>query len=297
MSGDWEQLAKALAAMLAPATKERPSKISRALILRTQGADDLFEAVFEPDLLNLDRQQAIDEAERMIEFCHEEGITVTPNYSPNYPYRLRQVFDDPGIIFTKGELISQDNGISIVGSRSADRLELAAACDIAGALSAEGITVVSGLARGIDAEAHEAAIRNDGRTVAVMGTAPEKTYPAEHKSLRAQIESHGLTLTQFPPGFSGGKFAFPMRNVTMSGYSAGTIVVAAGENSGTKHQALAAVGHGHLLLLTPTVATQTSWGRQMVEKEQAVVAHNVDEAVAACKAEIERTQNFRTVCI
>jgi len=112
-----------------------------------------------------------------------------------------------------------------------------------------------------------------------MGTGLNHTYPAANRPLRQRIEQTGLVVSQFLPEQTGSRASFPMRNAVMSGYGRATIVVGASEKSGTRHQAKAAVGHSRGLILTPQVATQTSWGRDYVDSGLAEVARGPEDAV------------------
>jgi DNA processing protein len=138
------------------------------------------------------------------------------------------------------------------------------AADIARALVARKMTVVSGLARGIDTAAHRAALDAGGRTVAVIGTGIGRAYPAENHALQDEIASRGLVLSQFWPDASPDKRSFPMRNATMSGYGLATVVVEAGEKSGARIQARVAVEHGRQVILTDRVVARNTWARELL---------------------------------
>ena len=164
--------------------------------------------------------------------------------SPNYPVQLLDVYDYPPVIFTQGILPSfgNESGFAVVGSRAASPRELAQARDIAFAVVQSGHSVISGLAAGVDTAAHQAALECGGRTVAVVGTGLEQAYPRHNADLHRDIvASGGLVLSQFAPGTPIKRHSFPMRNATMSAYALGTIVVSAGEKSGTRHQVQAAL--------------------------------------------------------
>ena len=207
------------------------------------------------------------------------GYTVTSLLDDAYPVYLAGVHQAPALLFSQGQLIPDDNGVSVVGSRTPTGPERQAAADVANGLVEAGLTVVSGMASGIDTAAHEAALAAGGRTVALIGTGLDHTYPAENRGLRRRIEATGLVASQFFPDMPGSQKTFPMRNVTMSGYGRATIVIAAGEHSGTRHQARTAISHSRGLILTPAVADRTTWGRKLVDDGRARVAHSPAEAV------------------
>ena len=188
-----------------------------------------------------------------------------------YPSQLRSVWDFPPFVFIKGDESplhrpEGDPGVCIVGSRKPAPASVEAARFIARGLIAEGVTIVAGLAEGIDQAAHRAALEKNARTVGVIGTGIDRYYPASSKPLQRQMEDGaGMVLSQFMPGTSPTQYSFPMRNGTMSAYGAATIIIEAAEKSGTRHQARQAVRHGRPLILSTQVAAQTTWGRALVE--------------------------------
>jgi DNA processing protein len=126
------------------------------------------------------------------------------------------------------------------------------------------VTVVAGLAAGIDTAAHRAALDSGGRTVAVIGTGINKTYPAANRDLHGEIAQRGLLLSQFWPDAPAHKHTFLMRNATMSGYGQATIVVEAGEQSGARAQARMAIGHGRPVILTDAVVDRNEWAKALI---------------------------------
>ena len=275
-SADRAALVDIIAAIRATAPLTQPA---RAEILRTEGVAALTAAIFEDTLFDPHLEQARAEAKKDLESWIAAGYTVTSLLDDTYPRYLAGVHQAPALLFSQGKLMSDDNGVSIVGTRTPTEPERQAAADVATGLVEAGLTVVSGMASGIDTTAHEAALAAGGRTVAIMGTGLDHTYPAENRGLRRRIEATGLVASQFFADMPGSQKTFPMRNVTMSGYGRATIVIAAGEHSGTRHQARAAISHSRGLILTPAVAERTTWGRKLVDEGRARVAHNPAEAV------------------
>lgn len=265
-----------IAAVRAQAPLSQPARVD---ILLTQGLDALMEEVFGNTLIHPERDAALTQASSDLQVWRGNGYQVTSILDASYPHHLAGVHEAPAVLFSVGDLRPADTGVSVVGSRNASPGQLQAARDIAAALSSRGLTVVSGLAAGVDGAAHAAALAAGGRTVAVMGTGLDHTYPATHRQLRTQIERTGLVVSQFFPHETGSRASFPMRNAVMSGYGRATIVVGASEKSGTRHQAKAAVGHSRGLILTPQVATQTTWGRDYIDRGLAQVAHSPAHAV------------------
>ncbi|WP_166404731.1 DNA-processing protein DprA [Labedella endophytica] len=215
-----------------------------------------------------DFDSPLDDAQKEIVNWREAGLDVMFSFNERYPRPLLQVYDYPPVIFGRGTHANDFDAIAIVGSRVASTKSLNLARALGRRLAIERVTVVSGLARGIDTAAHLGALEAGGRTVAVLGQgAGTPIYPKENAALARQILSEeGQTLSQFWPGSSPTKQTFPIRNVTMSGLSAVTAIVDAAEQSGTRHQAAAAVRHGRRVLLHESVVRQTSWGNDLVEK-------------------------------
>ena len=162
------------------------------------------------------------------------GFTLVDLLSPDYPKLLEAMVDPPLVLYVWGQLIDADSdAIAIVGSRRASGYGMAACHRLAGALARRGATVVSGLARGIDAAAHQAALEAGGRTVAVLGSGLHRLYPPEHRSLAETIAAHGAVISELPldaPPLPG---HFPMRNRVIAGMTLGTLVIEAALRSGS----------------------------------------------------------------
>lgn len=225
-----------------------------------------------------------------------QGMNIISVLSDQYPTRLRDVREAPALLYYQGALDPDDQGVCVVGSRDANDDALNVAAHVSTALVHEGLTVVSGLAAGVDAAAHTAALNAGGRTVAVMGTGLERTYPAANKKLRERIIANGgLVMTQFEPGATVTRASFPMRNAVMSGYGITTFVVAATEHSGTRTQAANAVKHGRGVILARRVARATSWGQEMAHTGQARVADSTSDVldhVRTLQAERAQTEDL-----
>jgi DNA processing protein len=153
---------------------------------------------------------------------------------PQYPSRLKTSPDPPPILYYTGQLVVTDQqALAIVGARKGSHAGRAFTRQLSGNLAALGFTIVSGLARGVDADAHEGALAAKGRTVAVLGCGIDQTYPPEHLKLRQRIEQQGVVLSEFPMGTSPQAFHFPQRNRVISGLSLGVIVTEATLKSGS----------------------------------------------------------------
>jgi DNA processing protein len=185
-------------------------------------------------------------------------------------------------------LVEGDVGFSVVGSRKASERGVRMAGAISALLVEKDLTVVAGLAEGIDTVAHRSALDNGGRTVAVIGTGIDRYYPPANHDLQQQIEREGLVLSQFWPGSPPSKQSFPMLNAVMSGYGFATIVVEAGEQSGTRIQARLAVHHGRPVILTDAVVEATYWGKKLLEKPDVYLASSLDEISALVDQLVDR---------
>lgn len=198
----------------------------------------------------------------------------------DYPAQLLDVHQVPPVLFARGALVPDENAVSVVGSRAVSEPGVALARTVASALVERGITVLSGLAAGVDTAAHTAALDAGGRTVAVIGTGITQSYPASNRPLQDRIAGNGLVLSQFWPDAPPTKQTFPMRNATMSAYGRATIVIEAGEKSGARIQARLAVAHGRPVILADAVVLGTNWGRELVGKPGVTWARDSDEIIA-----------------
>ena len=197
----------------------------------------------------------------------------------DYPGRLREIHQAPPFLFAAGQIRANDPAIAIVGSRKASDRGLGIASSIADALAHREVTVLSGLAAGIDAAAHNAALAAGGRTVAIIGTGINKQYPAANRALQQQIMERGLVLSQFWPDAPPQQHNFLMRNAVMSGYGRATVVIEASEKSGARAQARMAVEHGRPVILTDQVVAVNEWAKALVGRPGVYIAHGHDEAL------------------
>lgn len=208
-----------------------------------------------------------------------EGMTVHSILDGSYPARLRDIHECPPVLFTYGPRSFDDLGVCVVGSRKASDRGLEVATSVATALAQSGRTVVSGLAAGIDAAAHTAALQEGGKTIAVIGTGMRKSYPAENRTLQKQIGEDGLLVSQFWPDAPPASWQFPVRNATMSGLGMATFVAEAGETSGARIQARKAVEHGRPVILSNIVVERCAWAQKMQEAPNVWVARGVAEVL------------------
>ncbi len=170
-----------------------------------------------------------------------------------YPHWLRRIHDPPAQLWALGRLLpgEGERAVAVVGARAATPLGRSFARALAADLAAAGLTIVSGLARGIDTAAHRGALEAGGRTVAVLGSGLDSIYPRENLDLARTIVRQGALVSEFPPGTRPWQQNFPRRNRTIAGWARATIVVEAGERSGALHTARAALEEGRDVMAVP----------------------------------------------
>lgn len=231
----------------------------------------------------------IDELEAMIDSLAGRGIRLLTVLDDAYPANLRLIYNRPPFLFVRGTLLAEDDrSIAVVGTRKASDEGKQAAERIAHELSAAGVTVLSGLALGIDATAHAAALDAGGRTVAVFGTGINRTYPPANADLAERIVgAGGAIVSQFWPDAPPTKWSFPARNVTMSGMAIGTVVVEASGVSGARNQARRAFEHGKRLFLFEDLVMQEDWARRYAERPGVTVIRSADEVLPLLEADMQ----------
>lgn len=222
----------------------------------------------------------------------EGGTRFITILDENYPERLRGIQEAPPFLFLRGRSIPEDIGVSVVGSRDASNKGLQMAAAIAKTLVSMDVTVVSGLAAGIDAAAHTACLDAGGRPVAVIGTGINLQYPAANRELHSRVADAGLLMSQFWPDAPPQKHSFPMRNATMSGYGIATIVVEAGEHSGARIQARLAVQHGRPVVLTDSVVIRNDWAKAMIDRPGVHQVSSIDEVRSIVTALVDEPNQF-----
>ncbi|MHA3770172.1 DNA-processing protein DprA [Verrucomicrobiota bacterium sgz303538] len=182
----------------------------------------------------------------------EFGAEVITQASPEYPPNLREIHNPPILLYVWGKLLKQDHrAIGVVGSRKTSHYGLECAKKLSYQLAYAGLTVISGLARGIDTAAHQGALAAKGRTVAVIGSGLMDLYPPENQALAEKIVSSGAVVSEFPMTFPPSTQTFPYRNRIVAGWGTGTLVVEAGLNSGALITANQALEHGRLVYAVP----------------------------------------------
>jgi len=171
--------------------------------------------------------------EKTWEAIDRQGIQVVIATDGDYPPGLKSIAQPPPVLYARGEIKTQDElAVAIVGTRRVTSYGRQAAEEIAAGLAGQGVTVVSGLARGVDAAAHSTALRCNGRTFAVLGSGVDRIYPPEHTRMAEEIAAHGAVLSDYPPGTPPEAANFPPRNRIISGLARAVVVIEAGQKSG-----------------------------------------------------------------
>jgi DNA processing protein len=160
---------------------------------------------------------------------------------------------------------------------------------MASLLAARGVTVLSGLARGIDTVAHEACLDAGGRTIAVLGSGIRRIYPQENLELAERIVKAGAVVSQFWPDAAPTSYSFPRRNVVTSGMGQGTVVVEASATSGAKMQARLAIEHGKQVFLLKSLVTERAWAKRYLSRPRVYEVSDVDDIIRALRS----TQEMR----
>lgn len=251
--------------------------------LETDDALEIATDVFNAHIVSDQLDTALEDARSHIATLQASGITTATITSLAYPPQLRTIHDAPGVVYMRGQSLDSDlKSVAIVGTRTPSPQAVAFTAALAGLLADEETPVVSGLARGIDTVAQQASLDRGNRTVAVIGTGLDVHYPPENRELQDVIGREHLLLSQFDMGVAPARRHFPMRNVVMSGLSSLTVIVEAGEHSGTRTQARAAVKHSRPLVLTQAVYQQTQWAQELVAQGQDItLVRTADEAIDA----------------
>lgn len=195
----------------------------------------------------------LDTADRLMAAAARHGRRAIGLDAPAYPAPLRQIPDPPPVLWVQGDpaALSAPRMVAVVGARAATRGGLAMAADLAAGLAAAGVTVVSGLARGVDGAAHQAAVAQGGASVGVLGSGLDRLYPVEHADLAAAMTQRGAVVSEHVAHMPALPHHFPLRNRIISGLAAAVVVVEASEKSGSLITAMAALEQGREVMAVP----------------------------------------------
>jgi DNA processing protein len=207
--------------------------------------------------------------EKYCEQIQKKGISVLTWQDEEYPERLKQIVQPPPVLYILGSIEAADDwSVAVVGTRRITPYGRQVAEDLATFLARNRITVVSGLARGVDAVAHQAVIRSGGRTLAVLGSGVDRIYPPEHRQLAEQITRQGAIISDYPPGTPPESINFPPRNRIISGLSQATVVVEASETSGAMITANFAAEQGREVFAVPgsIISPQSKGANRLIQR-------------------------------
>lgn len=204
-------------------------------------------------------------------------ITPITLVHPSYPNLLKEIYDPPPVLYTLGELKPEDaKAIAVIGTRKMTSYGKIVTEKLVTGLVEQGFTIVSGLARGVDATAHKAALAANGRTISVLGGGLWNLYPPEHKALAQEITKHGAVISEFPPSLPAVPGNFPARNRIISGLSLGVLVTEAQEKSGTMITVTEALDQNREVFAVPGPITSSfSVGTMKLIKEGAKLVTSV----------------------
>ena len=216
--------------------------------------------------------------EKELECADRTGVSIVTSQDPLYPSQLLNTYDYPAFLYVKGHLKEDDVNVAVVGSRTASTYGKFTTERLCRELVLRGITVISGLARGIDSAAHRGALSGKGRTIAVLGCGLDVVYPPENEKLFDEISLQGALISEFPFGTPPNAPNFPARNRIISGISLGVVVVEASEKSGSLITARIALEQGREVFAVPgSIDSSGSRGTNKLIKQGAKLIENVED--------------------
>jgi len=207
--------------------------------------------------------------DRVWDRIEKQGIKILTWQDEAYPQRLKEIDQPPPVLYVRGEYLQDDIiAVAIVGTRRISSYGRQITEELSSFLAANGLTVVSGLARGVDAVAHQSALKAGGRTIGVLGSGVDKIYPPEHRMLAEHMMEQGAILSDYAPGTPPDASNFPPRNRIISGLSLAVVVVEAGETSGALITAEFAAEQGREVFAVPgsILAPQSKGSNRLIQK-------------------------------
>jgi DNA processing protein len=252
-----------------------------------------------------------DKVDRLLEKTHRAGAQIISFQDDKYPPLLREIYDPPILLWLKGDpdLLNR-SGIAVVGTRRATKYGLKQAAVFSKKLAEEGLTIFSGLAYGVDAAAHKAALKADGTTIAVLGSGIDNIYPAKHAGLaKAITERNGAVISEFPPGTAPDAGNFPVRNRIITGLSLGTLVVESDLKGGSMISAQSALTQNREIFVIPhSLDNIRGTGcNHLIKRAAGKLVQTVDdileelpvyqyvESESAVKAETDKAPHWKTL--
>ena len=210
-------------------------------------------------------EDAVDQQQKML----NAGAQLITFSESRYPQRLREIFDPPLCLFALGQTeLMCSHSVAVVGTRRPTPYGVAAAERLSADLARAGLTIISGMAAGIDSAAHKAALESHGQTVAVLGSGVDVLYPSSNRKLYQDIARRGLLVSEFPMGAPAFPQNFPVRNRIVSGLSLGVLIVEGAQHSGSAITAKLAMDQGREVFAVPgNIMSKMSWGPNLLIKE------------------------------
>jgi len=217
---------------------------------------------------------------RVMEKAARLGVTMISIDDDRYPPRLREIYDPPFLLYAQGEVsLLHQPGVALVGTRQASLYGQRIAEELAEDLASRGVVIISGLAKGIDAAAHQGALRR-GTTIAVFGSSLDWIYPRQNRSLAAKIAEQGLLLSEYPFGTRPARFHFPLRNRIIAGLSLACVVIEAAQRSGSLITARLALDQNREVMAVPgNVTSVTSQGTNWLIRSGAKLVQTGEDVV------------------
>ncbi|MEW6557046.1 MAG: DNA-processing protein DprA [Elusimicrobiota bacterium] len=264
-------------------TASKVLSVSENELLQVEGIEPKTAKIIAEERNKIDVQKEIKEAEK-------NGFQIIAAFMDNYPQTLKTIYDYPPVLYTKGNISERDAiAVAIVGTRRLTTYGKMVCEYLTRELVNAGITIVSGLARGIDTVAHQTAVSEKGRTIAVLGNGLSYHYPPENRKLEDRIAENGAVISEFPLHTKPDRQNFPRRNRLISGLSLGVVVVEADEKSGALITAKSAIEQGRDVFAIPgSIFSKYSKGPNTLIKEGAKLVSGVDDIIN----EINILKNF-----
>lgn len=256
-----------------------PEAVLQAPLRELRRTEDVGPALIEA----LKRGANEAESEKQLRLLDKSGSELITIESDQYPEPLKQIYDPPPFLICKGKILPEDSdAVAIVGSRVCTEYGRQVTESLTADLVRAAMTIVSGVARGIDAVAHRAALKAGGRTIGVLGCGLDIIYPPEHKKLYQEICESGAIITEFFFGLKPDKFNFPTRNRIISGLSLGTVVIEARKSSGALSTARHALDQNREVFAVPgNISSASSAGTNDLLKQGAALVTGVADILLA----------------
>jgi len=233
---------------------------------------------------------SFDDAANQQGLLREHRAELIPLFDDRYPEPLRRIYDPPPVLFARGDAgLLSSICVAVVGTRHPTPYGVAASERLSGDLARAGVTIVSGMARGIDTASHRACLGAGGLTIAVLGCGVDVVYPSENKRLAAEIAAKGLIVSEFPMGGTAFPQNFPIRNRIISGVSCGLLVIEGAQYSGSSITARLAIEQGREVFAVPgNITSKMSWGPNLLIKQGAKLVQDWNDIVVDLPQPVQR---------